>query len=1359
MDGRQTTSGAAGEIRSGEHEGFNRGYTPYTSGLLVRTVISSPLTRWIIPARIRHKDKNDVVFISDNSIEIKEYRDEFLHEVITKDDFGSTVRAAGVIGIPPTSLTARQPSGLEAVIKEEEVDEASADSMELDVPVTPEVPPQILVLAMVSGSKDKLLFLFAYYDLVHQIRFLSFEHPLHFHSRYAKRLGRHVAVDPRSRAMAVAATSGSFMVYTLNTIAHLRQEVESSAGLLSHKFVPIKSERLMDLDGIILKMEFLHPRREDESHVILLVVFSMGDCTKLRVYDWDYLKPLQSIEKRGDFPVGRHQQCPLLLIPFTITTGFILVSEHSMAVYHNVLTGSMTPSQLEHERQDIKEPGSSRKIPLFTSWARPARREDWNLENDAFYLCREDGSIRFLEFQRNGLPGLTKSVVGGIRINVDTAFAVLDTGIGDVHSGGRSYDMLAAAGDMSNGTLVRFEARKWPEPLQSIPNWAPVIDFCTAQVAPDVGSDAARLRVSYESQSQGREQLYGCFGRGKDHGAVGEIQVGVEAKSKINFEVSSGITGMWILPDVSGSHSSTCVLMTDPEDMTTLLRIENDGSSVEEIVDHKDMRGIDVDHVTLAAGITITKLVIQVTKLSMRALSPTLGYRFIHKFDHEIVKLAHVEGQSSAVLVATDNNCLRYGEFSITDRAIDLNWSDDPNFTFSLSTESSCVHLTKVGQYMFAFVGTTAGQLHLFNVDREMGFDLIITHDFVGDFAICDSIAVISRDSETTTPALMAVVCGLRNGSIHNFFFDITSENHVTLELMEMLTLGTTSVTARPDTSSRSGPDYLCSRALISCAENSCRLYYHPSRWGSYKAVIQNIWLSVLDQPDFRQSSLMCITQSDPWVFDEQSILGLLFCIDDSRLHLAKLDHALPSSPIVRRMPVPGTPSRIAFSRLLNKLVVAFTTIKVRESRDNRSRGESRSRRLLYPTLMFIDPNGRHTQHPEGSKLKTSDPSTENSHKLRLGVPKNIGPSGMKVLGLMEWRPSILGKEFPLLVVNTLRARKANRANTGSIQIYNINITRDTPDSVVIELKQNIPCDKPVFSLASYGASSLVFCSGTTLNLRTMTNVDGVTRWISMPSYELGTTAVHISVREPYIYLSTAINSVMVFKVEETLLVPYISDASGQSGLHHLLIPSRSLILATSREKTVVGLWQSPETPLNNSSRTAFEAILPGTIRKLCKGTIKPPWLTTPERSHEVIIGNNMDGSFHQFEVIDEDTWRLLRFIQHMAERNATICPHTYAEHPTMHIEPRAGEKFLSINGDLLYRLLDRGTPDPATFLRTMLEVQPDPDRRGYDFDTSEARHQKFFDIVNVALEPTDIQDRVEAVVNFLRREILPPVL
>lgn len=53
-------------------------------GILTRTLIESPIVRWIIPARIRHKDKNDVVFIGVSSQLLKEARRRPSASIITR---------------------------------------------------------------------------------------------------------------------------------------------------------------------------------------------------------------------------------------------------------------------------------------------------------------------------------------------------------------------------------------------------------------------------------------------------------------------------------------------------------------------------------------------------------------------------------------------------------------------------------------------------------------------------------------------------------------------------------------------------------------------------------------------------------------------------------------------------------------------------------------------------------------------------------------------------------------------------------------------------------------------------------------------------------------------------------------------------------------------------------------------------------------------------------------------------------------------------------------------------------------------------------------------------------------------------
>lgn len=178
-----------------------------TMGVLTRTMFRSPVTKLILPARIRHKDKNDVVFVQERSIEIKEYSHGSLKHVTVKDDFGAAIRSAGVIGEP------RKPMAKAGVRTEEEDESArdailrqssarkqpSPESMEIDdIPHLPEMPPQILVMALQAGLDDSLLFLCAYPGRPDEPRYLSYQRPLPASKKeQSKRLGKHIAIDPR----------------------------------------------------------------------------------------------------------------------------------------------------------------------------------------------------------------------------------------------------------------------------------------------------------------------------------------------------------------------------------------------------------------------------------------------------------------------------------------------------------------------------------------------------------------------------------------------------------------------------------------------------------------------------------------------------------------------------------------------------------------------------------------------------------------------------------------------------------------------------------------------------------------------------------------------------------------------------------------------------------------------------------------------------------------------------------------------------------------------------------------------------------------------------------------------------------
>ena len=132
----------------------------------------------ILPARIRHKEKNDVIFVQDNSIEIKEFlaHEDRLMDVTWKGDFGGTIACAKAMGMARKAVPRAMPIGIDAIIRPHEQD--SPEPMETDEVQSPEIPPQILILLVQSDSADTLVFLFATQERSTSVVLLCYRRPI-----------------------------------------------------------------------------------------------------------------------------------------------------------------------------------------------------------------------------------------------------------------------------------------------------------------------------------------------------------------------------------------------------------------------------------------------------------------------------------------------------------------------------------------------------------------------------------------------------------------------------------------------------------------------------------------------------------------------------------------------------------------------------------------------------------------------------------------------------------------------------------------------------------------------------------------------------------------------------------------------------------------------------------------------------------------------------------------------------------------------------------------------------------------------------------------------------------------------------
>ena len=258
-------------------------------GLLSRTVLPTPLYKFILPANIRHRDFNDVVLVGEDSIQLNEvYGYGRLRNVAVKSDFSGRILAARVFGESReirinTSVSSPQPG----------TKIASANTFSSKGGKEQRIPPEMVVLTLTSRT---LMFLWAQRSADGTSVFQHKAVKLPASSSRFDRLGQYLAVDPKHRAMAVGAYEGRFILYKTKSIQTWRDEL-----YFRPDSTPIEDERIMFIEGRIMHMEFLTSAvGTDDYHVVLLLIIAHQGLTKLTCFDWDCRYDLSTVTARTE---------------------------------------------------------------------------------------------------------------------------------------------------------------------------------------------------------------------------------------------------------------------------------------------------------------------------------------------------------------------------------------------------------------------------------------------------------------------------------------------------------------------------------------------------------------------------------------------------------------------------------------------------------------------------------------------------------------------------------------------------------------------------------------------------------------------------------------------------------------------------------------------------------------------------------------------------------------------------------------------------------------------------------------------------------------------------------------------------
>ncbi|CAI6235125.1 unnamed protein product [Periconia digitata] len=1227
-------------------------------GILSRTIIETPLFKFILSANIRRSGLSDVLYVGEDFVQLHEIGDYgHLRHVATKSDFKGKILAARVFGDPRkvhVSTSDRNPLLKRATIHRARTSVTGNEETVL--------PPDIAVLTLSSRT---LMFLWA-----SQIQpgLLTFHQktlrlPVG-HSRF-DRTGNHLAIDPKGRAMAVAASEGLFVLYKLKPMDVWRKEMrDGNDGL------PIVDEVIVPFEGRVMHMEFLSPSHaQDDAHVVLVFIYVDEGRTKVASYEWDFGNSLGDTmtETKKSFVIPEDSY-PSLLIPLQHDSNFLLVCDNHLSLYQSVLSGppdTMPISIPDHIRAPL-HPAASSSMPQWVQWDKALRNPDFDKE--VFYIAREDGRVMYVQCGRT--TGIEISAEGDLKKPIDTAFAFLAV---DNSEFAHCYpDVLISGGVGGDGLVHKIGA--WPTEyeyaqgilgngfsrLESIPCWAPVADMVATKV-----SGGRTL------PPPSRASIFVTNGKSM-HGEISELRRGLKALIDCSFRGMKGCTGLWVLDQgvesvehdgqTTKQHHATFIFTLPPETIViraTRMQTEgviddNDSNSAwakgnwdivqipgsgDEPIQDSIMRAKE----TIAACILDDDYAVQISHNEVRclhrpALTATSSYtlpgtllRASTRNHIPYVALSFRMGNQAVIEVAR----IHPGGIIETDpeKRIRYNLPDDP----------TCVELFSFddgdGEGILLFVGTITGSIMIFKIEHS-SLKLVVSEIFpfsaAGLPTICESAVLLVLGEHRQ------LVCGARDGSmvLVDFAADSDGESsypthtqqhsNIRIKSREPVQMGSTAVQLRPCSTDPSS-------AFLACGSEFCRITLSGS--GPRAIDVNPIWLVDRHIQTYAQGPIVALDQL-PFVPNSAStgrgLGGFIFTVSGEQMLLAQMDYDVrwsgqngqpavqeQSKVVPRTIPTGASPMKMMYMAGTTRFMVVATM------ENKEVRAPPNGYRTVHSTLKFLKMSEE--QMNEEPDIKSEDEEL-NANKF-VAYEFQLEPYE-RVYSMVEWvMDTDKGKKYKILVVGT-GIKKGPGQEEGRRLFFNAG------GKSGVKLMKQIPHTSPVRCLGIYKSTYLVAIIGKTIRIYDFEAASQ--KWSICVEAKLPSNGVHMTISDSFVYISTSNDSLICYQIlhieqmeQHLRLKKLFTDSRERPSTHHLVYdvpasktfddddgmmsaddfpasarsePTSRLVLLADKACSVTGLFHPSPTSQKLAAPMFFEAELPRSVIRLYRADVRPPW-------------------------------------------------------------------------------------------------------------------------------------------------------
>lgn len=390
-----------------------------------------------------------------------------------------------------------------------------------------------------------------------------------------------------------------------------------------------------------------------------------------------------------------------------------------------------------------------------------------------------------------------------------------------------------------------------------------------------------------------------------------------------------------------------------------------------------------------------------------------------------------------------------------------------------------------------------------------------------------------------------------------------------------------------------------------------------------------------------------------------------ILMVSGTRLLLAEM-HEEPG-PVHRSIPVEGSPNKILYCHFTQCLVAAT----------NQPRG---------PNLVFINPDtGEDIGRPTD---KNGEPQA---------FIAGLGKEGDRVMALAEWNYRRANNVWNFILVAT----RSGRLIVVTTEKEKVGVRDGNPPAIRYWTRFRKEVKEPIYSVVGYD-EGLIYCAGHTIQWEVLDPNER--RLKPLKSFALSSPATSLRISHNKLVALTANDSLLVLDNHETAaeetklrhVDPWrrhgidTIEVAGPAPLpppptshnHHppssspsssssskpipttaVTSTSSSIHLVADRDRAVAGLWVPWQTR-DSECEVILEAELPSSIRRFRRGRTRPLWeqRLRPPRFGRLaataddaeVLGVALDGGLYQFTLLGVEAWRVLRFLQNLAERGVS---------------------------------------------------------------------------------------------------------